>query len=280
MVTGVKRIWLCADDYGIAPGVNSAIRDLLVRKRLNATSVMVVAPSFSPTEVGALMAVNGASSRFAIGLHLTLTGPLRPLSRGYTPVADGRFLSLSSNFGLAIQERLEMSSLRREIEAQFAAFAQAFARPPDFVDGHRHIHLFPQVCQTVLEVMGRLAPRAWVRQCSSASPLLRRISDPKGLMIDWLSRAFRARALHHNIETNTAFAGTYAYRGSAKYSRLFPKFLDGMPEGGLIMCHPGFVDEQLRQLDKLTTLREQEYAYFSSDRFRMDLEHHGIAINK
>ncbi len=23
-----RRIWLCADDYGIAPGVNTAIRDL------------------------------------------------------------------------------------------------------------------------------------------------------------------------------------------------------------------------------------------------------------
>ena len=37
-----RRIWLCADDYGISPGVNRAIRDLIERGRLNATSVMVV----------------------------------------------------------------------------------------------------------------------------------------------------------------------------------------------------------------------------------------------
>ena len=24
-----RRIWLCADDYGMSPGVNSAIRDLI-----------------------------------------------------------------------------------------------------------------------------------------------------------------------------------------------------------------------------------------------------------
>jgi predicted glycoside hydrolase/deacetylase ChbG (UPF0249 family) len=34
-----RHIWLCADDYGIAPGVNTAIRDLIARGRLNATSV-------------------------------------------------------------------------------------------------------------------------------------------------------------------------------------------------------------------------------------------------
>ena len=40
-----RRIWLCADDYGISPGVNRAIRELIERNRLNATSVMTVGPS-------------------------------------------------------------------------------------------------------------------------------------------------------------------------------------------------------------------------------------------
>ena len=43
-----RRIWLCADDYGISPGVNDAIRDLLLRGRINATSVMVVAALLQP----------------------------------------------------------------------------------------------------------------------------------------------------------------------------------------------------------------------------------------
>ena len=44
---GPRRIWLCADDYGISPGVNEGIRELILRSRINATSVMVVAPSAS-----------------------------------------------------------------------------------------------------------------------------------------------------------------------------------------------------------------------------------------
>ena len=52
-----RRIWLCADDYGMSRGVNRAIRDLIERGRLNATSVMVVAPAIGRDEVAALQDV-------------------------------------------------------------------------------------------------------------------------------------------------------------------------------------------------------------------------------
>ena len=81
----MRRIWLCADDYGISPGVNTAIRDLVMRGRLNATSVMVVAPSFSRAEADSLATLNADTQRVAIGLHLTLTAPFKPLSAGYAP---------------------------------------------------------------------------------------------------------------------------------------------------------------------------------------------------
>ena len=45
------------------------------------------------------------------------------------------------------------------------------------------------------------------------------------------------------------------------------EFLAGLPDGGLVMCHPGFVDETLESLDPLTTQREAEHAYLASDRF-------------
>ena len=35
-VPSPRRIWLCADDYGMAPGINDAIRKLILRGRLNA----------------------------------------------------------------------------------------------------------------------------------------------------------------------------------------------------------------------------------------------------
>ena len=42
--TAPTPLLLCADDYGLAPGVNAAIRDLIAQGRLTATSVMSLCP--------------------------------------------------------------------------------------------------------------------------------------------------------------------------------------------------------------------------------------------
>ena len=44
-------------------------------------------------------------------------------------------------------------------------------------------------------------------------------------------------------------------------------FLDGLPEDGVVMCHPGLVDETLVALDPMTTVREIEHAYLAGDTF-------------
>ena len=80
------------------------------------------------------------------------------------------------------------------------------------------------------------------------------------------------------MRTNPAFAGTYAFNDEADFAALFPRFLDGLPDGGLVMCHPGMVDAELRRLDPLTTLREKEYAYFAGESFPRMLEGKGISL--
>src|SRR5437660_98747 len=208
-----------------------------------------------------------------------MTGPLKPLTYDYAPVAGDAFLPLATTLRLAMQQRLDMSALAAEIRAQFEAFAAAFGHPPDFVDGHQHVHLFPQVRQAAFETTSWLAPQAWMRQCGSALPLHRRLTDPKGLLIDWLSREFRARAAMLGIATNPAFAGTYTFRTKADFAALFPSFLEGLPEGGLVMCHPGHVDAELERLDPLTTLREREYDYLCGDPFLRALKTHDLTLN-
>jgi chitin disaccharide deacetylase len=277
--TTTRRVFLCADDYGIAPGVDAAIRDLVALGRLNATSVMVVAPHFSRAEAASLAVLNkGDKQRVAIGLHVTLTGPFKPLTANYAPVSDGAFLPLPVTLRLAMQQRLDVAALATEVYAQFRAFVEAFGRAPDFVDGHQHVQLFPQVRQAVLDAVKQIVPNAWVRQCGSSLPLRKRLADPKGLLIDWLSREFRARAAKFGVPTNPAFAGTYTYRADADFEQIFPGFLEGLPDGGLIMCHPGTVDDELERLDPLTHLREREYAYLASDAFPAALAAARVAL--
>jgi len=274
----VRRIWLCADDYGISLPVNAAIRDLIVRGRINATSVMTVAPSLTRSEALSLSILNAGGRRAALGLHVTLTGPFRPLSQGFAPLVEGAFPTLEELMKAAVLRRLEPALLDAEVRAQLAAFVTAFGRPPDFIDGHRHVHLFPRVRNAVLNAAKELAPDAWVRQCGTNTPLLQRLSDPKGLLVDVLSRGMKRRARSLGVATNPAFAGTYTYHADADFAALFPGFLAGLPEAGLVMCHPGTVDAELERLDPLTTLREREYAYFLDDAFPGILAKHGVAL--
>jgi chitin disaccharide deacetylase len=274
----VVRIWLCADDYGIALGVNTAIRDLIMRGRLNATSVMVVAPGFTRAEARSLAILNSGAPRAAIGLHLALTAPFRPLTPGFRPLRANGFPLLRDLFKAGLLRQLKSDALAAEIDAQLTAFAAAFGRPPDFIDGHQHAHLAPQVREEVLAAAKRRAPGAWVRQCGSVQPAVKRLGDPKGLILDAFSRAMRARAAALGVPTNPAFAGTYSFRPDADFARKFPRFLDGLPDGGLVMCHPGHVDEQLVSLDPLTDLREREYAYLASEVFPAVLAARGVTL--
>ncbi len=277
----MRRFWLCADDYGIAPGVNRAIRDLILRGRINATSVMVTAPGFSAAEARALDAVSSpnAARHAAIGLHFTLTAPFRPATEGYRPgTPDGAFLSLPATFARGLLRRLDPRSLAAEAERQFALFSAAFGRPPDFVDGHQHVQLLPQAGDALLTIMPKAAPDAWVRQCGRAIPLARRWRDRKGLLLDVLSTRLRSRCAALGVATNPAFAGTYDFARDSAYETLFATFLSDLPDGALVMCHPGFVDAQLERLDPLTAMREREHAFLAGERFPALLRDCGLAL--
>ena len=57
------------------------------------------------------------------------------------------------------------------------------------------------------------------------------------------------------------------------------QFIEGLPEGGLAMCHPGFVDETLINLDPLTTQREAEHAFLAGAQFPPLLAANKVALD-
>ena len=270
-----RQIWLCADDYGISRSVNAAIRELILRGRINATSVMTAAPHFDASEAAALDELNSGITRAALGLHVTLTAPFKPQSESFAPLSHGHFLPLQKTMRAAITRRLQPELLVIEIATQVQAFVMAFGRPPDFVDGHQHVHLFPQVRDAFLKVVAEAAPNAWVRQCGRPRSA-RRLKDRKELVLDVLSLGFRRKARQLGVATNPAFAGAYDFK--ADFPAIFPRFLAGLPDGGLVMCHPGVVDAGLKRLDPLTHQREREFAYFNSEEFPRVLAEHGVAL--
>jgi predicted glycoside hydrolase/deacetylase ChbG (UPF0249 family) len=274
----LRRIWLCADDYGLSPGVNRAIRDLIGRGRLNATSVMVVGPAIGRDEVAALQEVVAKSPRCAIGLHATLTAPFRPLTMHFKPVDGGLFLPFPRLLRSGFLRRLDPEIIRAELMVQLASFKELFDRAPDFVDGHQHAQLFPQVRDGFLAAVKEAAPHAWVRQGGRNQPLAKRLTDAKALLLDTLSAQFRKRAARVGLAFNPAFAGAYDFSRSPDFGSLMHRFVDSLPEGGLVMCHPGFVDDLLVSLDPLTTQREHEHAYLAGEDFPRLLEMNKVTL--
>jgi predicted glycoside hydrolase/deacetylase ChbG (UPF0249 family) len=274
----LRRIWLCADDYGLSPGVNRAVRDLIGRGRLNATSVMVVGPAIGRDEVAALQEVVAKSPRCAIGLHATLTAPFRPLTMHFKPVDGGLFLPFPKLLRNGFLRRLDPEIIRAELMVQLASFKELFGRAPDFVDGHQHAQLFPQVRDGFLAAVKEAAPHAWVRQGGRNQPLAKRLTDAKALLLDTLSAQFRKRAARVGLAFNPAFAGAYDFSRSPDFGSLMHRFLDSLPEGGLVMCHPGFVDDVLVSLDPLTTQREHEHAYLAGEDFPRLLEMNKVTL--
>lgn len=273
-------ILLCADDYGLAPGVNAAIRDLIAQGRLTATSVMSLCP-FWAEGAAPLRELSGKAD---VGLHLTLTDqpPLGPMP---TLARDGRLPSLGRLMALAYAGRLDKGEIRDELARQLDAFAAAWGGPPAYIDGHQHVHQLPTVRDAVVDALAAL-PGAYVRLCAEpVSAVVRRgVAVPKTLLIGGLGGGLARLARARGVPSNDRFAGVYDFATATPFADLMPRFLDdagpdAKPGGRrLIMVHPGIPDEALRRVDSLVEPRRAEYDYLKGPAFAELLERRGVRL--
>lgn len=269
---------LCADDYGLAPGVSAAIRDLIAQGRLQATGCMTGSPHW-PEAAALLKPLDG---RADIGLHLTLTDQpaLAPMA-GLAP--DGTLPALPDLLKRALARRLDRAEVAAELERQVDAFEAHFGRPPDFLDGHHHVHQLPVIRDVVLDLWRRrMGGRGWVRSCVEprAAILVRRVDPVRALVISELGQAFRRRLRRLGVPHNRSFRGVYDFSGRIPFAELFRRFTDAPGPRTLMMVHPGVVDDALRAADSLTGQREVEYAFLASDACALSLHDRRIALSR
>jgi hypothetical protein len=167
--------------------------------------------------------------------------------------------------------------VKAEVKAQIEKFTRVFGRAPDYVDGHQHVQLMPGIRAKFLEAVKELAPNAWVRQCSPARPS-KSPRDAKSRFISYLSGGFRAQAERAGLKYNPAFSGAYDYFAPSDFGALFASFIEGMPESGVVMCHPGHVDDILKSRDILTYQREKEFSFLISGEMNDALALAGVTL--
>ena len=257
-----KTIVLCADDFGLNSGVSQGILNLVRRRRLSAVSCMTNMPDFN------LYAKDLCALKREVqtGLHFNLTeGYL--LSEPDRPCFRLNNLLVKSHLHL-----LKPDFIAQEFNAQLDHFIQMMGEMPDFIDGHEHVHQFPEIRRVILDIYEqRIRPhRTWIRSTYPA------ITIPKYWFKGIVLAMVGGRKLHAELKKLTIphhryFAGVYDFAPESDYRTLFKHWLALVPSDTLIMCHPG---EGL--IPSKTRLIEMNY--FLSDEFLEDCQEHQVRL--
>ena len=261
-----ELVWLCADDYAISEGVSAGVRKALAAGRLSATSAMTTRPAW-PAAARALRAL-GVPSGLGLHLDLTLGPPLGPMP---TFAAQGKLPNVRTVIGGALRGTLALEEIRAEIIRQLDRFEEEFGAPPDFVDGHQHVHALPGVRSALLEALEQRprGRRPWLRDPAErfSRIIARRAEAMKAGVVAGLAYGFGAQARARGFSTNDGFSGFSGFDPKADYGRAFAAYLRATGPRHLVMCHPGEVDEELTRADPVTWSRPRELGFLLSDDF-------------
>ena len=265
----LRPLLLCADDFGLAPGVDRAIAGLVRAGRLGAFSCLSNGPAWAVDgrQVAALRPQAQA------GLHFNLTEgrPLSPALARHWPVLPSLpRLLVASHLG-----RLPQAAVADELAAQWQAFVDVSGGTPDFIDGHQHVHHLPGVRRALL---------AWLRHQPVPVRSTARLAGPGGgfkqRVIERTGGRALARALaRQGVPHNALLLGAYGF--DQAYRPLMQAWLARVPAAGaLLFCHPGQPDApgEPGLPDVIGAARQREWAYLASDGFPQDLAAAGVTL--
>jgi len=183
---------------------------------------------------------------------------------------------------MAFLGQLPADEIGGEIDRQLAAFEAALGRPPDFVDGHQHVHVLPGIRARLLAALDRRGRRGciWLRDPSDRlQAILRRgVAAKKALTVRGLASDFGRTARTAGFDVNEGFSGFSRFDPARDPAADFAAYFDALGPRPLVMCHPGHVDAELAALDPVIEPRAREYAYLASDAFSELLERRAVVL--
>jgi len=262
----VKRLIVCADDFGSHAAASHGIAALAGKGRISATSAMVLSPRWAQ-DAALLEPLRG---RLDVGLHLDWTSVFAR--------AAGHGLGLRGAMLRSVLGGFEPAAARTVIERQLDMFEAVWLEPPDHVDGHQHVQQFAGIRQALVAVLAQ-------RYAVGARPYFR-LSTPTppdhSLKADIISRlgapALARHARAAGIACAPALSGIYDFQGgAARYAALMAHWLQGAPEGSIVMCHPALRAEAD---DEIGAARAWEYAYLASPAFAQALERAQVVLSR
>jgi hypothetical protein len=254
-------IIVCADDFGMSPGVNSAIIKLLENKRISAVSCLVNGDAWD----------EGADllKRFSdvdIGLHLSF-----------------RKLNFNKIMELAYLRKIGKEIILDDFKAQLECFHKGLGRFPDFIDSHQYIHQLPVFRLAFMELIDSLnTQRIYIR--NSSMPLInifrRNISIFKNIFISIPGAIFKRRLLEKHLYTNNDFFGVYNFKSKGKFQKIFTSFIKTVyTQNSIFVVHPGYKTKPCNCRGRCFECRqEEEMEYLNSQLYKDDLRYHNLCL--
>jgi chitin disaccharide deacetylase len=208
----VKRLIICADDFGRDVAVNEAVEEAHRDGILTVASLMVGAPA-----VADALARAKRLSSLGVGLHLVLADgiPLLPRAEvaaliGPDGAFDPNMVRAGFRFYFSPAARKQLAA---EIRAQFEAFRNT-GLPLDHVNGHKHVHLHPTVARLIAEIGPDYGMRAVRLPVEPAEPLRRAFPHERYAAPAWSPvltalrrRLDRAGMVHNDQVFGIAWSG-------------------------------------------------------------------------
>lgn len=264
-----RTLAICADDFGLSPGINHGVLRLARRARLTEISCIVNAAAWSDGARRLLAVPFAMQGALRVGLHWNLTEG-EPLSRALRQRWP-RLPTLPQLLALSHLRLLPRAALRDELHAQFEAFEGAVGTAAH-LDGHQHVHHLPLLRDLVLDAA---AARPGLRVRDTGSVL-----GPGHGFKRWVIRKSGGARLRRSLlaldrRANPELVGVYDFAATPGYRHRMQSWLAELPdEGALLFCHPGEGDAG----DAIGAARRRELAYLDSDAFAADLYAAGVRL--
>lgn len=234
-----KQLIINADDFGIHPAVNEAVRKAATEGILTSTSLMAGGDAFDE-------AVEMARSMpsLGIGIHLTLVGGIKSvLPPSEVPSLTWDNGVFCHDYGKLIIRDLEGKILLSEVYAEWDAQIQKIMNtglPVTHMDGHQHMHMWPHFYP-----IARDLAKKYHISCMRVPDEDVLFGMKDGHIIRWaaknglslLSRMHRPDLKKNHIRTNDHFFGML-YGGHLSPERFAKFILQTKPGITEIMCHP------------------------------------------
>jgi hypothetical protein len=256
----MTRFILCADDFALTDKISRAILTLLDERRLSATGAMTNRPGWR--RWGRELARHDGVADLGLHLNLTCAAPLGPMP---LLAPGGELPPLRKLVGLALVSGAARGEIAAETARQIDAFSAVMGRPPEFIDGHQHVHAMPGVRAAVLPVIAAdpALRGAYLRDPADSLGAIRArgVAPLKAAAIAGLAHGFGARARSLGFALNEGFAGVSRFDPRRDFTADLDRFIEAPGPRHLVMCHPGLDDDaELAGLDPVSASRPAEFA--------------------